>query len=129
MMQKIMLEEAGIFVSLGFFRECFIWDDFIFYCLFRSSQTNFLSFFWNKYISFLTHQSIIFLENFYLMCFELMEIFCVFLIGHFPKTCLPKPISEAFIYVLACTYAKKTTHFCCFVTHYLASICVMYYFV
>lgn len=63
------------------------------------------------------------------MCFELMEIFCVFLIGHFPKTCLPKPISEAFIYVLACTYAKKTTHFCCFVTHYLASICVMYYFV
>lgn len=58
-----------------------------------------------------------------------MEIFYAFLLGHFPKTSHPKPISEAFMLVLALTYAKKSTHSCCFVTHYFASICVMYYFV
>lgn len=58
-----------------------------------------------------------------------MEIFLCLSDRSFLKTSHPKPISEAFMFVLACTYAKKSTHSCCFVTHYLASICVMYYFV
>lgn len=43
-----------------------------------------------------------------------MEIVYAFLIGHFPKTSHSKQISEAFMFVLACTYAKKEHSFLLF---------------
>lgn len=63
---------------------------------------------------------------------KFMEIFMCFSdreTEHFPKTTSPKLISQVFMFVLAYTYTRKSSLSCCFVTHYLANMYVMYYFV